>query len=179
MKLSLIFVIVVSGIMLLSGCGAMNSMTGKKELETKVASLEQQLAASKSEEGKLRNTMAKLEQELSAEKAKSSRDTEEFQKKLDQAKVKGMPVILFGGDIVYEIATEGYKDYRAGLRYRSLLDDDFKTAFEQFEAGKGGDAIVLGILKEIDKSGDKVIDLQESLRFRKAEEEKYMPKRGK
>ncbi len=175
MKGRLIYPILLLGIMFFGGCAALNTATGKTELEKKMADTEKQLAASKAQEVKLSDANAKLEQQLSAEKAKYNRDVQEFEKKLEmeKVKVKGMPVMLFSGDIVYEIAIEGFKDYRASLRYRSLLDETFKTSLDQFEAGKGGDPVMLGILKEIDVSNDRLISPDEALRFRKMQEEKY------
>lgn len=166
MKVNLFYLFAVFVMIFFNGCATMDRVTGKVELEKKVTNLEQQLSASK-------DTIAKLEQQLSAEKAKYTRDMEELHKKLEMTKVKGMTVIFFGGDIVYEVAVDGYKDYKAGLRYRSLIDENFKTALEQFEYGKGGDAIILGVVKEIDTSGDRLIDANEALRFRKTEEDKY------
>jgi len=174
----LMYLAIVCEMMFFSGCATMDAVTGKAELEKKIANLEQQLSASNAEKNKLRDTVANLEQQLSAEKAKYASDIEGLQKKLEITKVKGMPVIFFGGDIAYEVAVEGYKDYRAGLRYRALRDENFKTALEQFEAGKGGDAIILSTLKEMDTSGDKLIDPSEARGFRKSEEAKYTSKSG-
>ncbi|MBI5328238.1 MAG: hypothetical protein HZB80_08125 [Deltaproteobacteria bacterium] len=172
------------GSMLFGGCATLDTMTGKADMEKKVSTLEQQLADSKAEGGRLKESILKLEKQISSEKAsfeeqkaRYGKEIEELQKKVETAKVKGMTVMLFGGDIVYEIAVEGYKDFRAALRYRSLLDESFKTAFEQFEGSKGGDSVILGVLKEIDKSGDRLIDAREAINFRKAEEDKFSTKK--
>lgn len=175
MKTELVYSIFVLGVVFLGGCAALNTATGKTAIEEKLVNTEKQLATSKAQEVKLSDANTKLEQQLSAEQAKYTRDVQEFEKKIEmeKVKVKGMPVMLFSGDIVYEIAIEGFKDYRASLRYRSLLNETFKTSLDQFEAGKGGDPVMLGILKEIDVSSDRLISPDEALRFRKAEEEKY------
>lgn len=185
---------------LLAGCATFDTITGKTEREKQEktkAEIEQQLTTCKAERDKLEKTRLEIEQQLTTCKAERdklasskadiekqlSSERSQFEKKeaeckdmigkLEKAKVKGMSVILFGGDIIYEVAVEAFKEYRAALRYRSLSDSNFATAFKMFEDGKGGDADILSVLKEIDTSGDRHIDTTEASHFRRTEEEKY------
>ena len=79
----------------------------------------------------------------------------------------GIKVIFFGGDIIYEVFTDAFNEYRAGLRYRSLTDRDFAEKLQSFEQGMGGDLEVLAVLKDMDLSKDRLVDLEEAQTFRK------------
>lgn len=145
-----VLIITVLSVFVFSGCALLEG--GKKELEG-------QLAICKADKEK-----------LSKEKAECEKKEAECQAKTAQ---KGIPVILFGGDIMYEVAVEAFKDYKAGLRFRTLNDPNFQEKSKMFEEGKGGDSEMLAVLKEVDKNADKIIDASEASGFRKAEEDKY------
>jgi|GEM_PF-3371632 len=144
--------------------------------ETAKADLEEQLLACKTEKDKLAAASADIEKQFKNEKMLFEKKEAEYKEKIDnleKAKIKGISVILFGGDIIYEVAVDAYKEYRAGLRYRSLSDQNFSASFKSFEEGKGGDTELLSVLKEVDNSCDRFVDMNEASRFRKSEEDKY------
>lgn len=125
--------------------------------------MKQQLATCIAERDRLANANRELERQLEKYREEISRLKRE----------RGMGIFFFGGDIIYEVAPEAFRDYRAGLRFRALIDSNFAAAFKMFEEGKGGDEEVLRVVKEIDTSGDRYIDIGEASSFRKAEEDKY------
>lgn len=79
-------------------------------------------------------------------------------------------IMLFGGDILYSVSPDAFGDYRAGLRIRSLVDSEFAAALQDFEAGQGGDAEVLRVLRQVDSSNDRVIAFEEARAFREAQD---------
>lgn len=176
---------------MLAGCATLD-IFGKEEQERlarEKANIEQQLTTCKADMDKLASAKAELEKQYSSEKAElekqHSSEKAELEKKVaeckeqigklekEKTKAKGLSVILFGGDIIYEVAADTFKEYKAALRYRSLNNPNFATALKMFEEGKGGDAEVLILLKETDTSGDRFIDADEASRLRKVEEDKY------
>lgn len=144
---------------------------GKTSVEEK-AKLEQQLATCKAEKEK---AVASLTKEQAFARQMESKFKEQI-KRLESGATKGISIIFFGGDIIYEVSLDAYKSYRAGLRYRALRNVAFANEYEKFEAGKGGDAVVLGVLKEIDLSADRTIDAREAYDFRQTEESLYSKK---
>lgn len=55
---------------------------------------------------------------------------------MKKGQVKGINVLLFGGDIIYKVFPEAFQDYKAGLRYRALTDPAFEEALLKFEDKK-------------------------------------------
>jgi len=163
-------------LILLGGCAAVDTMTGKSEVVAEKSIIEQQLAASATRVKALEKEKSELEKKLADAEEQLTRKEAEFKaaiEKLEKSSKGGMSIVLFGGDIIYKVDAEGFTNYRAGLRYRTLRDTVFATALGEFERGQGGDADMIKVLKEIDTSGDRFIDSNEAARFRKAEEDKY------
>jgi len=79
-------------------------------------------------------------------------------------------VMLFGGDILYAVSPDAFGDYRAGLRMRSLVDSEFAAALREFEEGRGGDAELLLVLRQVDTSNDRLIAFDEARAFRQAQD---------
>lgn len=161
-------------------------------LQQEISAKQQALDASNSEVVRLTGQVddlakqnAQLEGELSTVQGDLSRLQGQFgdvtgqmeacQEKLatETKRGSGIKVIFFNGDIIYEIASDAFVDYRAGLRYRSLGDEAFFEKLQSFERGQGGDFDVLAVLKEVDKSRDRLIDEDEALKFRKIEETRF------
>ncbi len=98
---------------------------------------------------------------------------------LNDQRASGIQQSFFGGDIIYVVAPEGYSDYRAALRYRSLNDAQFERSLETYEKRMGGDADVLRVLQEMDFSQDQLITKDEAQVFKSTAEKKYRPPSGR
>lgn len=137
-------------------------LTGKEaeELQRKNAKLEEQIK--------------QLQEQLQIQKIDSNKELRACQDKLaiEAKRGSGIKIIFFGGDIIYELNTAAFTDYRAGLRLRSIHDQIFAESMGNFENGRGGDMEMLSLLKEIDVSKDRMIDETEAQDFRKNEEAK-------
>ncbi|MBI5142413.1 MAG: hypothetical protein HZA20_09545 [Nitrospirae bacterium] len=120
--------------------------------------------------------MSDIKGQMADQKARCDSREAEMSKILETEKMrgKGIKVVFFSGDIIYDISSEAFTDYKAGLRYRALRDTAFAEKLKLFEDGKGGDGEVLAALKAVDRSQDKLISAQEASAFRAAEESAYM-----
>ncbi|MBI5789629.1 MAG: hypothetical protein HZA78_12325 [Candidatus Schekmanbacteria bacterium] len=150
-----------------------------KSLSDEKAAVLVQIENCKTGQAQISESKALLEKQMAQESESCKNREMDYQdkiKKLEQSSAKGISVVFFSGDIIYEVMLDAYKNYRAGLRYKALSDTVFGPMYSQFEEGKGGDAGVLAILKEIDSSGDRVIDAKEAIRFRQSAEESYSRK---
>lgn len=148
------FIVVLVGMALLSsGC----ALLGAKEKE-----LGDQLSQCKAERDRLVNQKSECEKKQT-----------ECLERVAVTEKSRITLILFGGDIIFEVSATAFKDYKSSLRYRTLNDSHFADKVKLFDTGMGGDAEMLAVLKEMDTSGDKLIDTAEAAAFRKAEEDKY------
>jgi len=198
-SLSRLLVIAVSAAFVgIAGCASMDDVTGKKritELEQSVAQMEKMLADQKvdcaNKESMLRKQgeeqlasqkadcnkgMADIKGQMAEQKARCDSREAEMSKILETEKMrgKGIKVVFFSGDIIYDISSEAFTDYKAGLRYKALRDGSFAEKLKLFENSMGGDGDVLAVLKQVDRSQDKLISAQEAASFRMAEEAAYM-----
>lgn len=165
-------------------------LTGKKR-----AGLEAELVTMHEENERLKQDLSILQRENERHASdltvlKGQLATLEEQVKTAQGKVgeceqrlaveakrgSGIKVIFFNGDIIYEIFSDAFVNYKAGIRYRSLADQEFFQKLQSFEQGNGGDFEVLAVLKEIDASNDRMIDDKEALAFRKIAEARFAQK---
>jgi hypothetical protein len=134
---------------------------------------EEQLASQKADCNK---GMADIKGQMAEQKARCDSREAEMSKILETEKMrgKGIKVVFFSGDIIYDISSEAFTDYKAGLRYKALRDGSFAEKLKLFENSMGGDGDVLAVLKQVDRSQDKLISAQEAASFRMAEEAAYM-----
>jgi len=131
------------------------------ELEEKNAKLEEQLAEITAQLDQARQSTSATEAELEGCKTKLA---------TEEKRGSGIKVVFFNGDIIYEIASDAFVDYRAGLRFHSLSDVEFSESLQLFEKGMGGDLKVLAAMKLIDSSHDRMISLREAAEYRRKAE---------
>jgi hypothetical protein len=167
----------------LPACEMMPMMPMERdELRREVTDLEAQLAdAQRQAEAERKQLLDKHEAEIAVERERylllEARLIE--LKGFNEMRASGIQQSFFGGDIIFVVAPEGYSDYRAALRYRSLSRKEFEESFSRYEKRVGGDAEVLRVLQEMDFNQDQLITRQEAQAFKIKEEKNYRPSAAK
>jgi hypothetical protein len=178
----LLFAVVSCG---LAGPAFAWDLTGKKranlqsemeDMQAENTLLQQELAALQVTNEQQAKKIFFLEEEVKAIRGKVG----ECEQKLavEAKRGTGIKVIFFKGDIIYEIASDAYVNYKAGIRYRSLADPEFLEKLQTFEQGQGGDFEVLAVLQEIDRSNDRMIDDSEAMAFREGAEAQFAQRKN-
>ncbi len=157
----------------LSGCEAVDMITGKDRLERDLHRAQDDSRARLIER---EERIRLLEEETIALQERLGTALTELETLRAERSAAAISVLLFRGDITYAVTPAAFSDYRAGLRLHALNDAAFGEALEKFEKLEGGDATVFLVLRKIDSSDDRLIGLEEARAFRRVQEAAFNPK---